>query len=259
MKPSRPVSKRVRILFPVDRLHSLIASIAPGAIRLLGFLFFGNLLKEMRRDRAPRQHRPQRADRHHHDPARPQRRCLHGRSPLLHRRFHSRSLCPWRASASASRRRRACSSPRLMNALVFKNNKLNPIIGAAGVSAVPDSARVCQMVGAREDPHQLPDHARDGPQRRWRDRLGRGGGDLFGPLRLQAAGLIRAARALSACVARPAAPSVCGSRRGRSPVWRSCAPGCNPRGRSPGRASGSRRPRRAHPRSCCSFAKPGRA
>ena len=29
---------------------------------------------------------------------------------------------------------------------------LNPIIGAAGVSAVPDSARVCQMVGAREDP-----------------------------------------------------------------------------------------------------------
>ena len=31
-------------------------------------------------------------------------------------------------------------------------NKINPIIGAAGVSAVPDSARVCQMVGAREDP-----------------------------------------------------------------------------------------------------------
>ena len=29
---------------------------------------------------------------------------------------------------------------------------LNPLIGAAGVSAVPDSARVVQMVGNQEDP-----------------------------------------------------------------------------------------------------------
>jgi oxaloacetate decarboxylase beta subunit len=29
---------------------------------------------------------------------------------------------------------------------------LNPLIGAAGVSAVPDSARVAQMVGNEEDP-----------------------------------------------------------------------------------------------------------
>ncbi len=39
---------------------------------------------------------------------------------------------------------------KLMN--LFAKEKINPIIGAAGVSAVPDSARVCQMVGAREDP-----------------------------------------------------------------------------------------------------------
>jgi len=32
-----------------------------------------------------------------------------------------------------------------------KENKLNPLIGAAGVSAVPDSARVVQSVGAKED------------------------------------------------------------------------------------------------------------
>ena len=38
--------------------------------------------------------------------------------------------------------------------LVFKE-KINPIIGAAGVSAVPDSARVCQMVGAKEDPENF--------------------------------------------------------------------------------------------------------
>ena len=30
---------------------------------------------------------------------------------------------------------------------------MNPLIGAAGVSAVPDSARVAQMVGRAEDPN----------------------------------------------------------------------------------------------------------
>ena len=39
---------------------------------------------------------------------------------------------------------------KLMN--LFTKNKINPLIGAAGVSAVPDSARVAQMVGAKEDP-----------------------------------------------------------------------------------------------------------
>ena len=35
----------------------------------------------------------------------------------------------------------------------FSDNKINPLLGAAGVSAVPDSARVVQMMGHREDPH----------------------------------------------------------------------------------------------------------
>ena len=39
---------------------------------------------------------------------------------------------------------------KLMN--VFSHDKINPIIGCAGVSAVPDSARVAQMVAAEEDP-----------------------------------------------------------------------------------------------------------
>ena len=34
----------------------------------------------------------------------------------------------------------------------FSRDKINPLLGAAGVSAVPDSARVVQMVGNREDP-----------------------------------------------------------------------------------------------------------
>ena len=36
---------------------------------------------------------------------------------------------------------------------LFTSNKVNPLVGAAGVSAVPDSARVVQMVGQEEDPH----------------------------------------------------------------------------------------------------------
>jgi sodium ion-translocating decarboxylase beta subunit len=35
---------------------------------------------------------------------------------------------------------------------LFLKEKINPLVGAAGVSAVPDSARVVQMVGQQEDP-----------------------------------------------------------------------------------------------------------
>lgn len=39
---------------------------------------------------------------------------------------------------------------KLMN--VFSRNKINPLIGSAGVSAVPMAARVSQVVGQKEDP-----------------------------------------------------------------------------------------------------------
>ncbi|HKL82135.1 MAG TPA: sodium ion-translocating decarboxylase subunit beta, partial [Desulfobacter sp.] len=35
---------------------------------------------------------------------------------------------------------------------LFLKKKINPLLGAAGVSAVPDSARVVHVVGQREDP-----------------------------------------------------------------------------------------------------------
>ena len=38
---------------------------------------------------------------------------------------------------------------------LFLKDKINPLVGAAGVSAVPDSARVVQMVGQQEDPHNF--------------------------------------------------------------------------------------------------------
>ena len=41
---------------------------------------------------------------------------------------------------------------KIMNWLSSKNNPINPMIGAAGVSAVPDSARVVQNMGLKNDP-----------------------------------------------------------------------------------------------------------
>jgi oxaloacetate decarboxylase beta subunit len=41
---------------------------------------------------------------------------------------------------------------RVMNLFLKGDNKINPMIGAAGVSAVPDSARVVQVEGLKNDP-----------------------------------------------------------------------------------------------------------
>jgi len=41
---------------------------------------------------------------------------------------------------------------KVMNLFLAKDNKINPLVGAAGVSAVPDSARVVQNEGLKADP-----------------------------------------------------------------------------------------------------------
>jgi len=150
MKPSRPVSKRLRIIFPVVAFL-LCAAIAPGAIPLLGFLFFGNLLKES---------------------GVTERLAKTARTSLIDVVTILLGLCVG-ASTDASRFLTPASLKifalgavsfavataagvmfaKFMN--LFLKEKINPIIGAAGVSAVPDSARVCQMVGAKEDPQNF--------------------------------------------------------------------------------------------------------
>ncbi len=150
MKPSRPVSKRLRIIFPVVAFL-LCAAIAPGAIPLLGFLFFGNLLKES---------------------GVTERLAKTARTSLIDVVTILLGLCVG-ASTDASRFLTPASLKifalgavsfavataagvmfaKFMN--LFLREKINPIIGAAGVSAVPDSARVCQMVGAKEDPQNF--------------------------------------------------------------------------------------------------------
>ena len=41
---------------------------------------------------------------------------------------------------------------KFMNLFLKEEHKINPLIGSAGVSAVPDSARVSEMEGLRVDP-----------------------------------------------------------------------------------------------------------
>jgi oxaloacetate decarboxylase beta subunit len=42
---------------------------------------------------------------------------------------------------------------KFMNLFLSQENKINPLIGSAGVSAVPDSARVSQLEGLKNDPN----------------------------------------------------------------------------------------------------------
>ena len=150
MKPSRPVSHRLRIIFPVLSFL-LTALVAPGAVPLVGLLFFGNLLKES---------------------GVTERLANTARNAFINiitillgfsvgtSTDASRFLTPdsikifaLGAASFAVATAAGVLAAKLMN--LFSADKINPIIGAAGVSAVPDSARVCQMVGAREDPNNF--------------------------------------------------------------------------------------------------------
>ena len=147
MAPSKPVSKRARMLFPVIAFI-VTAMIAPGSIPLLGMLFFGNLLKESGvTERLAKTARTAFID------------IITillgfsvGTSTYAARFLTLDSIKIFLMGAFSFAIATACGVffAKFMN-LVCKE-KINPIIGAAGVSAVPDSARVCQMVGAQEDP-----------------------------------------------------------------------------------------------------------
>lgn len=150
MKPSKPASKRLRILFPIVAFM-LTTMIAPGAITLLGMLFFGNLLKECGvTERLANTARAAMID---------IVTILLGFTVGLSTDA-SRFLTPDSIKIFALGAGSFCVATasgvlaaKIMN--MVSKNPVNPIIGAAGVSAVPDSARVCQVVGAKEDPNNF--------------------------------------------------------------------------------------------------------
>jgi carboxybiotin decarboxylase len=146
MKPARQVTKMERILFPI--ITTIIAAlITPGSITLIGMLMLGNLLKETHlTDRLART----------------------AGNALL-------DICTiiLAFSVGASTQADVFLTPKsvgifflgffafatatfggvlfgkIMN--LFLKEKINPLIGAAGVSAVPEAARVAEKVGLVSD------------------------------------------------------------------------------------------------------------
>ena len=162
MKAPRQVSKAEKIIFPIVGML-LTTFIAPSALPLLGMLFFGNLLKESGvTERLADTARnalmniitillgvtvgaSTQAVRWVEDPA---------TGELINKgflSFDSVGIFVLGAVSFIVATAGGLLFARLMNLFLSNENKINPLIGAAGVSAVPDSARVVQDVGLKSD------------------------------------------------------------------------------------------------------------
>lgn len=147
MRDPRTVTKREKVLFPIIGFL-LCCFLAPAALPLLGMLFFGNLLKEcMVADRLAQTARTALID-----IVTIVLGLTVGASTQADVFLTAKSVGIFVLGAASFMVATACGVlfAKLMN--LFLKDKINPLVGAAGVSAVPDSARVVQMVGNREDP-----------------------------------------------------------------------------------------------------------
>ncbi len=146
MKPLRQVSKTEKIIFPIA-VTIFVALLVPSAAPLIGCLMLGNLWKESGV-----------AD----------RLCKTAQNELMNivtiflgisvgatataKNFlNLRTLSIIVLGVVAFGVATACGVlfAKFMN--LFTKNKMNPLIGSAGVSAVPMAARVSQMVGQKEN------------------------------------------------------------------------------------------------------------
>ncbi len=147
MPPSKPVSKRMRVLFPIFTFI-IVSMIDPGALILIGMLCLGNLLRESGvTERLAKTARTVVID-----TVVIILGLTVGASTQADKFLTPESLKIFGLGAIAF-----CIATgsgvlfaKIMN--LFTKNKINPIIGAAGVSAVPLAARVCQVEGAKADP-----------------------------------------------------------------------------------------------------------
>lgn len=148
MKPPRAVSKTEKIIFPIAGLL-LTTFLVPSGLPLLGMLFFGNLLKESGVTK---------------------RLADTAKGPMIDIVTILLGL-----TVGASTQATTFLSPqsikifglgalsfviattagvlfvKIFNLFLKEGNKINPLIGNSGVSAVPDSARVSQVVGLQYD------------------------------------------------------------------------------------------------------------
>jgi len=148
MKTPRPVSQKEKIIFPIVGFI-LTALIVPSGMPLLGMLFFGNLLKESGVTK---------------------RLAETARGPLIDVVTILIGVtvgCSTQADVFLTGNSvkifflglmsfviaTTCGVlfAKFMNLFCKEGNKINPLIGNAGVSAVPDAARVSQNVGREFD------------------------------------------------------------------------------------------------------------
>jgi len=149
MKPPRVVSQTEKIMFPIFGLL-LTCFLVPSGLPLLGMLFFGNLLKESGVTR---------------------RLAETARGPLIDivtillgvtvgastqatqfLTLASVKIFALGALSFVIATAAGILFVKFFNLFLGKNNKINPLIGNSGVSAVPDSARISQTVGLEYDP-----------------------------------------------------------------------------------------------------------
>ena len=149
MKPPRAVSSTEKIIFPIVGLL-LTCFLVPSGLPLLGMLFFGNLLKESGVTR---------------------RLAETARGPLIDTitillgitvgastqatQFLTLNSIKIFGLGALSFVIATCAGVlfvKLFNLILKDGNKINPLIGNSGVSAVPDSARISQNVGLEYDP-----------------------------------------------------------------------------------------------------------
>ena len=149
MKPPRAVSKTEKIVFPIVGLL-LTTFLVPSGLPLLGMLFFGNLLKESGVTK---------------------RLADTAKGPLIDTitillgvtvgastqatEFLTVNSIKIFGLGALSFVIATCTGVlfvKVMNLFLKKGSKINPLIGNAGVSAVPDSARISQVVGLEYDP-----------------------------------------------------------------------------------------------------------
>ena len=149
MKPPRAVSKLEKILFPVIGLI-LTTFISPSALPLLGMLFFGNLLKES----TVTKRLAETARNSLIDIVTIVLGLTVGASTQADVFLTSDSLLIFGLGAFSFILATAGGVifAKVMNLFQSPDNLINPLIGAAGVSAVPDSARVVQNMGLKYDP-----------------------------------------------------------------------------------------------------------
>ena len=147
MKPLRQVSKTEKIIFPIA-VTIFVALLVPSAAPLVGCLMLGNLWKESGvADRLCKT---------------AQNELMNivtiflgisvGATAVASNFLTVRTLSIIALGVVAFGVASACGVlfAKFMN--LFTKNKMNPLIGSAGVSAVPMAARVSQMVGQKENP-----------------------------------------------------------------------------------------------------------